>query len=116
MCSRRELGKPSENILSGYLIVQMVTVKMAPVLVPKISPELYPIKKLSFKLFSCFGACLEDSMVRYCFSFDKDFSLLPCMGYVLFMFSTQLGFCFLEMAAVHSDLESHCFSTPVRMK
>lgn len=82
MCSRRELGNPSENILSGYLIVQMVTVKMAPILVPKISPELYPIKKLPFKLFSCFGACLEDSMYGIVSALIRTF--LYCLAWGMF--------------------------------
>lgn len=116
MCSRSELRNPSENILSGYLIVQMVTVKMAPVLVSKIFTELYPVKNYPLNCLVVCGACLEESTVLCCFSFDKGFSLLPCMGYVLFMLSTQLVFSFLEMAAVHGGLESHRISTPGRVK
>ena len=82
--------------------------KIALVLVPKMFSDLHPIKKLHFKQFSCFGACLKDSiMYSIVLACDKVFSLLQCTGYVLFMFSMQLVFCFLEMAAMHGDQESH---------
>lgn len=54
---------------------------MAPVLIPKIFSELYPVKKLPLNCLVVCGACLEESVVLCCFSFDKGFSLLPCMGY-----------------------------------
>lgn len=41
---------------------------------------------------------------------DKGFFLLLCTGYVLFMFSMQLVFCFLEMAVMHGDPENHLMS------
>lgn len=88
MCSRRGLGNPGENILSGYLIVQMGTVKMTPVLVPKTFSELYPIKKLPFKQFTCFwgmswrinGMLLFQLVIRtflYCLAWVMFYSCFP---------------------------------------
>lgn len=67
----------------------MVTVKMAPVLVPKIFSELCTIKKLPFKLLSCFwgmswrinGVVLFQLVIRaflYCLAWAMFYSCFPC--------------------------------------
>lgn len=72
---------------------------------------LHLIKKLLFKPISCFGARFKESIIcPIVLTCDKDFSLLLCMWYVLFIFSMQLFFCFLEIADMHGDPESHLMS------
>lgn len=61
---------------------------MASVWVPEMFRDLHPIKKLPFKLASCFGAYPKESIAcSVVLACDKSFSLLLCMGHVLFMLS-----------------------------